>query len=110
MEDTIQKKELRFPEDCYPEYPPDSLQDRLHRHILDNIEEKKSMNAKMDQIIKAFDIDEQGNSQLKTKVEEMHTVFSSAHWAGKTVLKIFVVIGTISGATVGVIELIKRFK
>lgn len=92
------------------EYPQDSLQDRLNKHIESNVQENIKMNEKIDKIIKALDIDDDGTSQLKQKVEEMHLVFSSASWVGSVVLKIFVTIGTITGALIGIYELIKRLK
>lgn len=96
--------------DCEPLYPHDSLQDRLQNHITENLQESIRMNEKVDKIIRALDIDEDGTSQLKKKVEDMHMVFSSASWAGKMVLKSFVVIGTVTGAVIGLIELWKRLK
>ena len=92
------------------DYPHDSLQDRLQQHINDNAKESHSMNEKIDKIIVALEIGEDGKSELKRKVDDMHVVFSSASWAGKAVLKVFVIIGTCTGAIIGIYEVIKRFK
>lgn len=44
------------------------------------------------------------------KINEMHAVFTSTKWTGKILLGFFGGIGVITGAVIGVIELIKRLR
>ena len=51
--------------------------------------------------------DEIGINQM---VKEMYVVFTSSGFTGKIIIKVFATIGIITGAIIGMIELVKRLK
>ena len=46
--------------------------------------------------------------KMAVQVDEMYKVFTRSSWATKKVISIFAAIGIITGAVIGVIELLKR--
>ena len=51
---------------------------------------------------------EDSDSKMAQQVDEMYKVFTRSGWATKKVISIFAAIGIITGAVIGVIELLKR--
>lgn len=54
--------------------------------------------------------DDNGNIGMQEMVKEMHAVFTKTNWAVRSMVKIFIGIGAITGGLIGIIELFKRFK
>lgn len=51
-----------------------------------------------------------GEIGMKDMVTEMYTVFTSSGFTGKVIIKVFATIGIVTGAIIGIIELVKRMK
>ena len=82
----------------------------LEKHVKEDFKQHIMMMETDRRLLTAMFGDKNGNPGIVRQVQEMHKVFTSANWMIKLVLKIFGAIGLITGAVIGLIELIKRLK
>lgn len=96
------------------------LKEELFAHTSKLLEHSEPSKTTLDKIAYLEKCDEEQKEQAMKIVDllnenqrmtrEMYDVFISANWTGKMVLKIFASVGIITGAIIGIIELIKRAK
>ena len=91
------------------------LDDKLNKYQEENSEQHKQImatNAKqqeaIDRICRILDGDELGKG-IKDMIKEMYDNYKGMAWIGKSILRVFIVLGIIVSAIIGVFELIKRF-